>query len=56
MLLLGRHVPHEHLVAGLATALRAGALTADAVALEACKAAQAEDEPARTRFAGRSLR
>lgn len=32
------------MVAGLATALRAGALTADAVALEARKAAQAEDE------------
>jgi hypothetical protein len=45
VLLLGRHIPHEHLVAGLATALRAGALTADAVALEAGKAAQAEDEP-----------
>ncbi|WP_167549327.1 IS21 family transposase [Streptomyces griseochromogenes] len=46
VLLLGRHIPHEYLVAGLATALRAGALTADAVALEARKAAQAEDEPA----------
>ncbi|WP_240654175.1 hypothetical protein [Streptomyces sp. AcE210] len=44
VLLLGRHLAHEHLVAGLATALRAGALTADAVALEARKAA--EDEPA----------
>lgn len=42
VLLLGRHIPHEHLVAGLATALRAGALTADAVALEARKVAQAE--------------
>ncbi|MDH6579382.1 hypothetical protein P3T29_005068 [Kitasatospora sp. MAP5-34] len=46
VLLLGRHLPHEHIVAGLATALRAGALTADAVALEARKAAQTEDEPA----------
>ncbi len=45
MLLLGRHIPHEHLVAGLATVLRAGALTADAVALEARKAAQADDVP-----------
>ncbi|WP_256256018.1 hypothetical protein [Streptomyces sp. MUSC 14] len=45
VLLLGRHIPHEYLVAGLATALRAGALTADAVALEARKAAQPEDEP-----------
>ncbi|MFF6937715.1 IS21 family transposase [Streptomyces sp. NPDC008312] len=45
ILLLNRHLAHEHVVAGLATALRAGALTADAVALEARKAAQAEDEP-----------
>ncbi|MFC8660806.1 IS21 family transposase [Streptomyces sp. NPDC057199] len=45
VLLLGRHIAHEHLVAGLATALRAGALTADAVALEARKAAQTEEEP-----------
>ncbi|MGZ2360973.1 hypothetical protein LRE75_30585 [Streptomyces sp. 372A] len=45
ILLLNRHLAHEHIVAGLATALRAGALTADAVALEARKAAQAEDEP-----------
>jgi hypothetical protein len=35
----------EYVVAGLAAALRAGALTADAVALEARKAAEA-DEPA----------
>ncbi|KUM67180.1 hypothetical protein [Streptomyces curacoi] len=42
---MARHIPHEYLVAGLATALRAGALTADAVALEARKAAQAEDDP-----------
>ncbi|MFD5574319.1 hypothetical protein [Streptomyces cadmiisoli] len=46
VLLLGRHIAHEHLVAGLATALRAGALTADAIALEARKAAQTEEEPA----------
>ncbi|MDX3434287.1 IS21 family transposase [Streptomyces sp. ME01-18a] len=45
VLLLGRHLPHEHVVAGLAAALRAGAITADAVALEARKAAQAETEP-----------
>ncbi|MFZ3573900.1 IS21 family transposase [Streptomyces sp. BH097] len=45
VLLLGRHIPHEYLVAGLATALRAGALTADAVALETRKTAQSEDEP-----------
>lgn len=42
VLLLGRHLSHEHLVAGLATALRAGALTADAVALEARKVAEAD--------------
>jgi hypothetical protein len=46
VLLLGRHMTHEHVVAGLAAALRGGALTADAVALEARKAAQAETEPA----------
>ncbi|MFF4694300.1 Mu transposase domain-containing protein [Streptomyces chattanoogensis] len=46
VLLLGRHIAHEHLVTGLATALRSGALTADAVALEARKAAQTEDEAA----------
>ncbi|MFD9151010.1 hypothetical protein [Streptomyces diastaticus] len=34
----------DNLVAGLASALRAGALTADAVALEARKSAQAEDD------------
>ncbi|GGT66587.1 Mu transposase domain-containing protein [Streptomyces purpureus] len=44
VLLLARHIPHEHLVAGPATALRAGALTSDAVALEARKAAQTEDD------------
>jgi hypothetical protein len=37
----------EHVVAGLAAALRAGALTADAVALEARKAADDADQPAR---------
>src|SRR5690606_34989230 len=37
VLLLHRHLPHEQVVAGLAAALRAGALTADAVALEARK-------------------
>ncbi|GAA3823374.1 hypothetical protein GCM10022226_49920 [Sphaerisporangium flaviroseum] len=42
VLLLSRHMTHEHLVAGLAAALCAGALTADAVALEARKAAEAE--------------
>lgn len=37
VLMLHRNLPHQHVVAGLATALRAGALTADAVALEARK-------------------
>jgi hypothetical protein len=46
VLLLHRHMAHEHVVAGLAAALRAGALTADAVALEARKAADADDQPA----------
>ena len=43
VLLLHRHMAHEHVVAGLAAALRAGALTADAVALEARKAADTDD-------------
>jgi hypothetical protein len=45
VLLLHRHLTHEHVVAGLAAALRAGALTADAVALEARKAADADSAP-----------
>ncbi|RII13364.1 hypothetical protein DSC45_23730 [Streptomyces sp. YIM 130001] len=44
-LLLNRHLAVEHVVAGLVTALQASALTADAVALEARKGAQSEDEP-----------
>ncbi|GAA4054898.1 hypothetical protein GCM10022214_02410 [Actinomadura miaoliensis] len=36
---------HEHIVAGIASALRAGTLTLDAVALEARKAAAADDSP-----------
>jgi transposase len=43
VLLLHRHMSHDHVVAGLAAALRAGALTADAVALEARKAADDAD-------------
>ena len=42
VLLLHRHMAHEHVVAGLAAALAVGALTADAVALEARKAAQTQ--------------
>ncbi|MFH7340617.1 IS21 family transposase [Streptomyces sp. KHY 26] len=45
VLLLGRHLPHEHLVTGLAAALKTGAMTADAVALEARKAADADTAP-----------
>lgn len=42
VLLLGRRLSSEHLVAGLAAALRAGALIVDAVALEARKAAESD--------------
>jgi hypothetical protein len=45
VLLLHRRLAHEHVVAGIATALRAGALTADAVALEARKAADTDTKP-----------
>jgi hypothetical protein len=41
VLLLHRHLPHADVVAGLRAALTVGALTADAVALEARKAAEA---------------
>jgi hypothetical protein len=41
-MLLHRAMAHEHVVAGIAAALAAGALTADAVAVEARKAAQAD--------------
>ncbi|MER5624464.1 hypothetical protein ABT061_25865 [Streptosporangium sp. NPDC002544] len=47
VLLLHRHMDSEHVVAGLAAVLQAGALTADAVALEARKAAdEADGQPA----------
>jgi len=39
--LLHRRMAHEHVVAGIAAALRAGAMTADVVAMEARKAADA---------------
>ncbi|MQA87490.1 MAG: hypothetical protein GEV03_23415 [Streptosporangiales bacterium] len=42
--LLHRSMAHEHVVAGIAAALAVGALTADAVAVEARKAAQADDD------------
>ncbi|MFB7646002.1 IS21 family transposase [Streptomyces sp. NPDC056084] len=43
VLLLARHMDHEQVVAGLAAAYRVGALTADAVALEARKLAETDD-------------
>lgn len=42
MLLLARHIRHERRMTGLAVALRASALTADAVAQEARKAAEGD--------------
>lgn len=42
VLLLHRRMAHEHVVAGIAAALRAGAMTADVVAMEARKAADAD--------------
>jgi transposase len=42
VLLLHRHMAHEHVVAGIAAACSVGALTADAVALEARKAAETD--------------
>ena len=44
VLLLHRHMQHDHVVAGLAAALQVGALTADAAALEARRIAD-NDEP-----------
>lgn len=43
VLLLHRHTPHAHIIAGITAALHAGALTADAVALETRKAAESTD-------------
>lgn len=48
VLLLHRRMRHEDVVAGIAAALRAGALTADAVALETRKAAASPDDPQQT--------
>lgn len=42
VLLLHRHMPHDQVVAGLKAALEVGALTADAVVMEARKIADAE--------------
>ncbi|PRX59028.1 hypothetical protein B0I32_121132 [Nonomuraea fuscirosea] len=55
VVLLHRHMDSEHVVAGLAAALRAGALTADAVALEAHKAAdETSGRPGRSAWPGQS--
>src|SRR3546814_1938780 len=43
VLMLHRHLRHDQVVAGLAAALNAGALTADAVALEARKHDRSEE-------------
>lgn len=43
VLLLHRHTPHRDVIVGITAALQAGALTADAVALEARKAAESAD-------------
>ncbi|MBF6175191.1 IS21 family transposase [Nocardia blacklockiae] len=45
VLLLHRHMPHAQVIAGLEVALSVGALTADAVALEARKIADATPPP-----------
>jgi len=45
VLLLHRRMRHQDVVAGIAAALRAGALTADAVALEARKIADQTNQP-----------
>lgn len=54
VLLLHRRMRHEDVVAGIADALRAGALTADAVALEARKAAARPDDPQQANASARS--
>ncbi|SPL88637.1 Mobile element protein [[Actinomadura] parvosata subsp. kistnae] len=54
--LLHRHMPSDHVVAGIAAALRAGALTADAVALEAQPSASPQQGPARLRLRPQSPR
>lgn len=46
VLLLGRQLPHQHLVTGIAAALKTGALTAGAAVLGARKAADADAGPA----------
>ncbi|WP_420878259.1 hypothetical protein [Streptomyces sporangiiformans] len=59
VLLLHRHMSHDHVVVGIAAALRAGALTVDAVALENAGPPNTKPRarPARTRHsAGSPLR
>lgn len=48
VLLLHRHLPHDQVVAGIAAALRSGALTADTVALEARRVADGRQLPTPT--------
>jgi hypothetical protein len=48
VLLLHRHLPHDHVVAGIAAALGSGALTADAVAVEARRIADDLPTPSTT--------
>ncbi len=55
VLLLHRSMTHEHVVAGIAGALAAGALTSDAVAVEARKAAQTDPTPAADSAGGPAL-
>lgn len=50
VLLLHRHLPHEHIVAGLAASLHAGAHTADVVALEARKLGDLEPTETHARY------
>ncbi|WP_433479555.1 IS21 family transposase [Spirillospora sp. CA-142024] len=47
VLMMHRSMAHEHVVAGIAAALRVGARTADVVAVEARKAAQADQADTR---------
>lgn len=53
MALLHRAMAHEHVVAGIATALQVGALTSDVVAVEARKAAHSDPQPTLAELAAR---
>lgn len=45
VLMLHRSMAHDHVVAGIAAALKVGAMTSDVVAVEARKAAQTDPQP-----------